>query len=537
MKIEDKVALRLAALRDAYAADLPARIASLMESWERLKVDGWRASEVQGIIRAAHGLVGSGATFGYQQVSEAARAFEDAVRGWAMGGSPSEQEVSVAEARLGELQIVAQSAEPPGESSSSTPRVLFLLMSDIAAGRHLAMQLRQFNYQVKNFADFQEMTSALQAQRPAAMLVDVGSADDELSGVRAVAHWRTLLAEELPPVAFLSPRDDVATRLEAVRAGGAAYFLKPTDVSSLVDGLDELTRPASAEPYRVLIVEDDFRLGEYYGTILREEGILVELLTDPLVLLAEVEHFSPELILLDVHIPQCTGLELAAVIRQKQNYLGIPIVFLPSNTSVEQHWVMNEFGADDFLPKPIAPAHLVSTVRSRAERYRRLRALMLRDSLTGVLNHTAIKEQLTTEIARQRREAGRCSFAMIDLDRFKAVNDLHGHALGDRVIKSLTRMLRQRLRRSDAVGRYGGEEFAVVLPQVDSASARKLLDRLREDFALLAHRSAQGDFHVTFSCGIAEFPRYDTCALVMESADKALYAAKHAGRNRVEVAG
>lgn len=539
MNLEDKVAERLAALRQAYAAELPARVASLSESWRRVKEGGWPETEMQELVRAAHGLVGSGATFGYQQVSAAARAFEDAVRGWSIADAPGPEELAHAETRLAELQAVVQVSAPaeqmPAPESSPHQRLIFLVESDMAAGRHLAMQLRQFGYRVKHFTSPAQVQSALHEEPPAALIVDVVFHNDELGGIRALEHWRAALGQ-LPPAIFLSARDDVTARLEAVRAGGAAYFIKPADISSLVDRLDALTRPYKIEPFRVLIVEDDLRLGEYYKSILTDAGMLAELITDPLSLLSQLDQFFPEVILLDVHIPQCTGVELAAVIRQKESYLGVPIVFLPSEDSRDQQWVVMEFGADDFLPNPIAPDHLVSTVQSRAERYRRLRSLMLRDSLTGVLNHTAIKEQLASEIARQRREGGRCSFAMIDLDRFKAVNDVHGHAAGDRVIKSLTRMLRERLRQSDAVGRYGGEEFAIVLPNVDGESARRLLDGLREDFARLTHQSAQGEFRVTFSGGIAEFPRYDTSALLMEAADRALYAAKRGGRDRIEVA-
>ena len=169
----------------------------------------------------------------------------------------------------------------------------------------------------------------------------------------------------------------------------------------------------------------------------------------------------------------------------------------------------------------------MAAVSTRVKRARQLRGFMVRDSLTGLLNHTTIKEQLELEFARCQREQRPLSFAMIDIDHFKQVNDRHGHVVGDRVIKSLSRM----------VGRYGGEEFAVVLSGADATQAERLLNAIREDFAAIQHASEHGVFSVSFSGGIAALPGYRESSQMSEAADKALYAAKRGGRNRIELAG
>jgi diguanylate cyclase (GGDEF)-like protein len=193
-------------------------------------------------------------------------------------------------------------------------------------------------------------------------------------------------------------------------------------------------------------------------------------------------------------------------------------------------------GGDDFLTKPLRPDYLVSAVTSRIERYRQLRALMVRDSLTGALNHSTIKEFLNQELSRAGRQQTALSFVMIDLDHFKSVNDTYGHAAGDRVLRSLAHLLKKRLRHHDIVGRYGGEEFSVVLPATTGTMALKIMDELRADFAMVLHQSNDADFSVTFSCGIADFPRFETLGEISEAADKALYQAKQEGRNRVILA-
>jgi diguanylate cyclase (GGDEF)-like protein len=193
-------------------------------------------------------------------------------------------------------------------------------------------------------------------------------------------------------------------------------------------------------------------------------------------------------------------------------------------------------GGDDFLTKPIRPEHLVSSVSSRIERSRLLRSFMVRDSLTGLLNHTAIKDQLEREVARAKRQGMPLSFAMIDIDRFKRVNDTYGHPVGDRVIKSLSRLLKQRLRANDVVGRYGGEEFAVIMVDTDGSAALKVLEGIREAFSCLRQVADGNEFFVTFSGGVADVADFDDAIKLGDSADKALYEAKHAGRNRLVLA-
>jgi diguanylate cyclase (GGDEF)-like protein len=121
---------------------------------------------------------------------------------------------------------------------------------------------------------------------------------------------------------------------------------------------------------------------------------------------------------------------------------------------------------------------------------------------------------------------------MIDIDHFKKVNDTYGHPVGDQVLLAMSRVLQQRLRLSDVIGRYGGEEFAVVMPDTSIEQAVLVMESLREDFSHIVFNSACGDFSCTFSAGIACYPHYTTIEVLRIAADQALYRAKHLGRNR-----
>ncbi|MCJ7625622.1 MAG: diguanylate cyclase, partial [Anaerolineaceae bacterium] len=312
----------------------------------------------------------------------------------------------------------------------------------------------------------------------------------------------TLFKEKLNPsipIFIISRSDPFSVRLDAVRAGGKAFFLKPLNVADLVDVLDDYSvAKTPSSPYRVLIIDDSQTQAFYSSVHLQKIGISTEIINDPSKVLQVLTDFNPDLILLDIFMPECSGLEVANIIRQIKTFDSIPIVYLYAETDINIQLEAMGIGGDDFLTKPIKPEHLRSAVLSRAERYRKLRSLMIKDGLTGLLNNSAVNEQLKQEIIRADRQINQVSYVMIDLDKFKLVNDSYGHAMGDRVLKSLARLFKQRLRRSDIIGRYGGEEFAIIFPDTSGQAAVGVMDELRKSFALVQHKAGDKEFTVIF---------------------------------------
>ncbi|HTX74394.1 MAG TPA: diguanylate cyclase, partial [Rectinemataceae bacterium] len=322
-------------------------------------------------------------------------------------------------------------------------------------------------------------------------------------------------------------------RLKAVRAGGEAFFQLPVDASRLVDKIDSLFSEREAPPYHVLIVDDDPEQVAYNAMILQRAGMITSVATEPERVIPLLIDAKPEIMLMDMYMPGCTGPELAALVRQNEAFAGMPIIYLSVERDLEKQIAAIRQGGDEFLEKPIKPDHLIASVALRAGRTRAIRYYMERDPLTGLLNHTNISERLGTEILRARRSGSVLSFAMIDLDRFKDVNEGFGHLTGDRVLRSLGRLLYERLRRTDVVGRYGGEEFAVILPGADGRRAARLIDELRDSFGRLRHRVEDRDFTATFSCGISTYPEFVSAAELGDAAERAVLRAKKEGRNRV----
>lgn len=413
--------------------------------------------------------------------------------------------------------------------------MIYVIGNDPGIAHDLASQINYFGYDARVLSHPSEVGAAVANQPPSALIMELALAEPPLGGAEALARIQAGRTTPLP-VIFLASRGDLNTRLRAVRAGGHAYFTQPVDVAALVGQLDLLTTRNTTEPYRILIVEDDPLLAAGYAATLRQAGMTTEIVSEPTRILSSLVEFAPDLILMDVRIPDFDSLELAAVIRQQEAYITLPIVFLSTRADRAKELEVLSLGGDDFLDKPLRPDHLIASVTSRAQRSRILRSLMVRDGLTGLLNHTHTKERLAVEVARARRHSGRVAFAMIDIDHFKEVNDRFGHSTGDRVLKSLARLLQQRFRKTDIIGRYGGEEFAVILDGIDGSAALKIVDALRVSFSAVRHQAAESYFSVTFSGGIATFPRFGDATALNEAADKALYEAKRTGRNRVVLA-
>ncbi|MBD1920048.1 diguanylate cyclase [Microcoleus sp. FACHB-831] len=536
---------QLLALRLAYTQQLPERIAQVEKTWRQVLENPADNQPLVDLHNLTHRLGGSSATFGFVSLGNTARTLELFVKAVMESGESltAEQEGQInvlltvlkqaaiaPPPHLEEMNINFPMAIAPSESSNS--RLVLLVEDDPDLLQDLALQISCFGYTVHTYDDFAKVEAAIAQTLPAAVIMDVVFPEDSLAGPKTIATIQK--GREQPiPVVFMSARNDLMARLQAVRAGGKAYFPKPINIGELIDALDTLTATEAPEPYRILIVDDDACLAAYYAVTLKQAGMTTFVVTDPLQIMSPLIEFRPDLILMDMYMPGCDGLELAAVIRQQPTYVGIPIVFLSTETDVNKQLAAIQLGGDDFINKPIQPRHLIASVMPRVQRSRLLRSLLVRDSLTGLLNHTTIKEQLAIEIKRAERQNNHVAFAMIDIDDFKAVNDTYGHLTGDRVLKSLSRILQQRLRKTDVIGRYGGEEFAIILPDTDGPTAVKVLDELREGFAHVRQQSEGAEFSVTFSCGIAAYPTEVDSTLLNEAADKALYEAKRRGRNQV----
>lgn len=524
-----------------YAAQLPGKVSAMDELWKSAQNEAEENESFATLKTVAHNLAGSAGTFGYADVGDIAKALELILSDCGDGARRTAGEIAAITALIAEIKELVRRqpktervslALPVGRQMQKSPagQLIYVVEDDELLAREIHDQLIHYGYEAEVFNDRIAAEAAMQKRSPVAMVVDLNLPEGPLAGANMIEQYKRISRDDVPLV-FISARDDWAARLAVVRAGEGTYLTKPIVFGELLDRLELLTVQQDEEPYRVLLVDDDLLLANRYALALDAEGMSAKVVTEPSNLLIDISEFQPDLILMDVYMPSCSGLEAAAVIRQKHELLSTPIVFLSTEVNLRGQLEALQLGGDDFLQKPISDDHLVTAIKIRIQRFRNLRAYMQLDTLSGLLNHAALKMRLESEVQRALRQSSTLVFAMLDLDHFKNVNDSYGHPVGDEVIKSISRLLKQRLRKSDIVGRYGGEEFAVILPDTSLRSAQHVLDELREQFSLIKHQGKPGSFTCTVSVGLASVPPHRQVADLVRAADQALYAAKRRGRN------
>lgn len=541
------VATKLKKIREAYVRQLPAQLDVIRNAFNACALNPGGAVEMEVFHRVVHTLKGACASFGLkklcnaaadgeQMVKEAMEAEEKPGRAWiarmqAQLAVIERETASIDSEQVTDLQALDLVAASEN-SESREQKVVYLCEDDSFQRMSLSTQIGCFGFQVIAFGDLEQLHNAVKNSAPDAVVMDMMFPGKPTGGADMIARIQAERDTAIPAV-FISSQTDFSYRLAAVRAGSNAYFVKPVNAADLCATLTALTTVEKPEPYRIMIVDDDPHLSELYATILQGADMTTTEVNDPLQAMSRLSEFKPDLILTDMHMPGCNGMELAKAIRQTGASFSIPIIFLSSETDTEKQFHAMRMGGDEFLTKPIKPEHLISAVAVRAERMKIIRSFMIRDSMTGLFNHSTIKERLDLSVAGARRGSADLCFAMIDVDLFKQVNDSYGHPTGDRVLIALARFLRQRLRKTDIIGRYGGEEFAVILPDCDINAATTLLDQLRESFGGIRFPAGGETFSATFSCGIASLSRHEDAERLSKAADTALYQAKKGGRNRV----
>ena len=306
---------------------------------------------------------------------------------------------------------------------------------------------------------------------------------------------------------------------------------------------------------RILVVDDHPDNVDILDARLTSRGYEVETATNGQEALDRVAANPPHLILCDVMMPLMDGYEVSRRIKTDESLPFIPIILVTARDSTQDKVEGLDAGADDYITKPINFPELEARVRSmlRIKRLRdeldeknreleiankKLKKLSITDGLTGLFNHRHVQQLLREEWERTKRGGEPLAVAMLDLDKFKQVNDTYGHPTGDVILYETAKILQDTAREIDMVGRYGGEEFIAILPNTGEDAAAQFAERIRQRVESHIFRDEDTEVRMTMSSGVAAFPDepVDGPEELLKRADEALYAAKEGGRNRVVAA-
>jgi diguanylate cyclase (GGDEF)-like protein len=529
--VSEELELVLAQLRREYVAESPTRLEEL-----RKDIAAFRAGEPdasKSLIILFHRLAGSGGSYGFPAISEIGKRMER----WLKSDPPPapDQSGTLDDAVEQLVKAFDQAGAGLGMETAAVPPSGFrwsaLIFGD--AGplvTQLEEVLRGVGYRVQS-SPVEQPELAL-SDTPDMVILVGGPGTDPYAIAAALSGRRPLRPRS---IVLVDPTGE-SDRLRAV-AAGIDTILPMDRVGHDLPAYAKTLARIGTPPSSVLLVMEDEGDVESISAILERANIQVSRCRDPMQAREALVRDLPDLLLLDAHLSSMDGFTLARLVRQDPRFALLPIVFLASDRTTEDQIEALRAGADHILPMPVEAELLLQLVINRAERGRRVREMVHRDGLTGLLNHATLMAELEHAVEYARRHQEPFSFLMIDVDHFKRINDTHGHLAGDQVLLHLARIFQATVRASDIIGRYGGEEIGMILRRSQRDGAVVLAGKLRE--ALIGRPATTRDgaeIVVRVSIGISNCPADgQSASAIVAAADKALYRAKSSGRDRVEV--
>lgn len=291
----------------------------------------------------------------------------------------------------------------------------------------------------------------------------------------------------------------------------------------------------------ILIVDDVTKNIQVVGSTLKDQGYRIAAANNGIKAIEIAQEVEPDLILLDVMMPELDGFETCKRLKSIENTKDIPIIFLTAKVEPEDIIKGFELGAVDYITKPFNLYELKARIKTHIElkvtkdqlieKNEILKKLSITDGLTGLFNHRYITDTLADEIEEAERYARPLSIEMIDIDDFKKINDTYGHKFGDQVLVKVADAIESSLRKTDKVGRYGGEEFLIIYTQTDAVGAVKTAERIRESVENIDWQDDR--VKITISGGVFE-RKDESVSEMITGADNLLYKAKRNGKNRIE---
>jgi diguanylate cyclase (GGDEF)-like protein len=515
----------------------------VLDLWRCLHDDQWQSDRIHDLLQANEKLLRFAQRFESEKYSTIAEKFHTILSSLEIEALPSSEQLNTLNDLMLQLSqgLLRRSDSNKSEKMIVVKKPVYMALNDTDKALQLAQQMEYFGLRAELFNTADELDQAMNKRHPLAIIIDIDfqAVDKGLDIVRYhQGAEKEILSNDnskhanIPVIFYSSHPMTLQHKLSCLRLGGISS-LESLAPQAIISQLEALVNLVPEQPLRILIVDDSKSQALYTEKALNAAGMITKTVINPMEVLDAVDSFVPEMILMDMYMPVCNGVELAKIIRQDAHYINIPIIYLSGEEDKERQLAAMAEGGEDFLTKPVDPRHLLSTIRTRGKRARELSQLIARDSLTGLYNHTHILKALDEQVKLAQRNSSHLCFVMIDLDHFKQVNDNHGHPVGDDVIKNLALFLSQRLRKTDYIGRYGGEEFAMVLPGAELDDATNIMNDIRNNFSHLLH-GGQAAITATFSCGIAMYQGQNPSELI-ELADQAMYLAKRDGRNCVKV--
>ena len=423
--------------------------------------------------------------------------------------------------------------------AASEQRKVFHLSDGNPLACEVDQKIEAAGYELTLLDRVDELREVLAVFAPHLVVVDATFLDGLESIGETIKSARTRLGRRLALLAF-SDSAELPVRLRAMRAGADSFIALPAQSNEVMLRIGELLDADSTDPFRILIVEDDRSQAIFAESILRKAGMRTLAATDPLAALDRLEEFQPELILMDLYMPNCSGMELTAIIREREAFINTPIVFLSGEHDEEKHFEALNAGGDDFLSKPIRPKHLISAVTNRVRRARTLgrRALASnpRDAVTGLYQRAHLLDRLNAVLAAEESSMHDGGLIYIELDGAGRIRERVGLTSFDALLSQIGAFLASHIDPKDLATRYGDTSFAVLCYAGDEEALARLAAELRDRTAREVFEHEGKSLTVALSFGICAFAAgLGDAGAMLNASERALADARAHERDRIGV--
>ncbi|GET39761.1 response regulator [Microseira wollei] len=460
----------------------------------------------------AHKLAGSLGMFGSDEGSRLAKEIEANFKADLHLAAEQKQYLTqLVQALDRELQRLNREQLPalPSANESADPYPLLLVVDlDRSLTEQLAIEATSWGIRVHSTDGYTpvELREYILSSPPDLVLLDLTNRDLHEASQGLLTQLNAL-TPPVPTIA-IAERDNLIDRVKIARLGVRRILHEPLSPVQVLECATQLLQYARTDEARVMAVDDDRNILTALQTLLKPWGIKVYTLDNPLRFLDVLKTTAPELLILDIEMPQISGIELCKVVRNDPNWSGLSILFLTAHTDGDIRRQVFAAGADDYVSKPIVAAELVTRILNRIERSRLLRSLSETDPLTGLPN----RRKSTASLLRWQQECQVTDqplcFAIIKPNNLKQINHQFGHATGDRVLSQLAEILRRSFHSQDVIGRWGGTEFVIGMSGIAKSDAKRRLSELLKHLRQREFTTVDGTpLRVSFSCGIVQYPK------------------------------
>ncbi|MEN8179002.1 MAG: EAL domain-containing protein [Pseudomonadota bacterium] len=546
---------RKAELLRAFLNQVPGRVSAILENWHKLVQGDWNSQLLSTLQERLNTLTEASGKFGVGQIKLSGQSLLSHLAKFGDSeNKPTRDDVVTLDGLIHAFKDAAiqacdqqksldeTAASTKDISSDGLERKIFLLGIDESTASSLTQSLQAHHFMVETLTNTEALYELLASglQIPCALISHIDRLEELYPTERHQGLWRQRGGLPGLPVAFIANSNDLQLRLAAMRTESKAYWTMPVDPFVVASRMQELTSPDNHAAYRVLIVEDDPSQADFASAILKKASFECRNVTDPLVVMEALYDFSPDLILMDLYMPGASGTELTTVIREQSEFVDTPVVFLSGEHDRDKQLKALSFGGEDFLSKPIAPKHLISTVTNRIQRAQqlthRLGEFNSNEDESGLFTRQYLFERVDSLLSRDTFDNKITAVFYLEIDSADEILNRVGIGGMDVVLAEIGAHLSQTLQPNDVLSRFGDSSIGLLAcrdsKQTLEAFGRKLCSDVAEQILDVDNRS----LGVTLSIGayLIDDARQDARSL-FSRAKLASNVASNAGGNQIHI--